>query len=284
MTASEVTTTYRPTLLSIAYRMTGEIMVSEDIVQDVLLNWMNRSSEGVQDAKAYLAKSVMNSSLNYLAQVKRQREAYKGIWLPEPVLAGQHAVDARLDISYGFMLLLEKLSPMERAVFVLKESFDVTYPELAELFETTEANSRQLYHRAKEKISGTNRRFQLDPHQQQMLLDAFVKGSETGDINSLIQLLKTDVTLYSDGGGKVPAAIKPLFGRAIIEQFLVALDAKYGDQLSLKPALINGELALLFTQNDTQQLSTVMVLGMDETGISSIYTIRNPDKLAHLQP
>ncbi|MBD2754353.1 RNA polymerase sigma factor SigJ [Spirosoma validum] len=283
MTTSEITATYRPTLLSIAYRMTGEIMVSEDIVQDVLLNWMNRSSEEIQDAKAYLAKSVMNSSLNHLAQVKRQREAYKGVWLPEPVLTSQHAVDARLDISYGFMLLLEKLSPLERAVFVLKESFDVTYPELAELFDTTETNSRQLYHRAKEKISGANRRFRLDPQQQQLLLDAFVKGSETGDLTSLIQLLKTDVMLYSDGGGKVPAAIKPLFGRAVVEQFLVAVDAKFGNQLSLKPALINGELALLFTQNDTQQLSTVMILGMDETGINGIYTIRNPDKLAHLQ-
>ncbi|WP_420151203.1 sigma-70 family RNA polymerase sigma factor [Spirosoma sp.] len=283
MTASEVTTTYRPTLLSIAYRMTGEIMVSEDIVQDVLLNWMNRSSEGVQDVKAYLAKSVMNSSLNYLAQAKRQREAYKGVWLPEPVLASQHAVDAKVDISYGFMLLLEKLSPMERAVFLLKESFDVTYPELAELFETTETNSRQLYHRAKEKISGSTRRFQLDPKQQQELLDAFAKSSETGNLESLIHLLKTDVALYTDSGGKVPSAVKTLFGRAVIEQFLRALDAKFGDQFSMRSAIINGEPALLFTQKDTRQLSTVMVLEMDDTGISGIYTIRNPDKLAQLQ-
>lgn len=258
-------------------------MVSEDLVQDVLLNWINRSSEGVQDAKAYLAKSVMNASLNYLAQVKRQREVYKGTWLPEPVVAGQHAIDARLDISYGFMLLLEKLSPMERAVFVLKESFDVSYPELAELFDTTEANGRQLYHRAKEKISGMNRRFTPDPHQQQALLQAFANASETGNIDDLIHLLKTDVALYTDGGGKVPAAIKPLFGRPVIEQFLRSLTAKYGDQLSVRPALTNGEIALLLTQNDTQLLSTVMILEMDETGIRNLYSIRNPDKLAHIQ-
>lgn len=282
MTISEVATTYRPTLFSIAYRMTGEVMASEDIVQDVLLNWVNRSSEDVQDAKAYLAKSVTNASLNHLAQVKRQRETYKGLWLPEPVLTGQYAIDAKLDISYGFMLLLEKLSPMERAVFVLKESFEITYPELADLFDTTEANTRQLYHRAKEKVSGTNRRFAINPQQQQALLAAFAKGSETGDLDTLIQLLKSDAVLYSDGGGKAAAAVKPLFGRVVIGQFLHSLNAKYGDQLNLRLALVNGEIALLFTQNDTQQFNTLMVLEMDETGISSIYSIRNPDKLAHL--
>lgn len=283
MTASEIATTYRSALFSIAYRMTGEVMVSEDIVQDVLLNWINRSSAEVQDAKAYLAKSTMNASLNYLAQVKRQREAYKGIWLPEPVLAGHPGVDAKLDISYGFMLLLEKLSPLERAVFILKESFDVTYAELAEHFAITEANSRQLYHRATEKISGASRRFTLDSQQQQALLAAFSNASETGSIDTLIQLLKADVVQYSDGGGKVPAAINPLVGRAVVEQLLRSLTTKYSDQVTLNLALINGEVALLFRQKDTQQLSTLMVLEMDETGISSIYSIRNPDKLAHLQ-
>lgn len=283
MTTAEVTTTYRPTLLSIAYRMTGEVMTSEDIVQDVLLNWMARPTEGVQDAKAYLAKSVINASLNYLDRVKRQRELYKGIWLPEPVLTGPHAVDAKLDISYGFMLLLEKLSPLERAVFVLKESFDVTYPELAELFDTTEANSRQLYHRAKEKMSGTNRRFPLDSQQQQALLEAFSTASETGDIDNLIQLLKTDVAFYSDGGGKAPAALKPLLGKAVVEQFLRSLADKYGNQLSLRPALVNGDVALLFTQTDSQLLNTVMVIEMDETGIGQLFSVRNPDKLAHLR-
>lgn len=283
MTASQVATAYRSTLFSIAYRMTGEVMTSEDIVQEVLLNWMARSAEGIQDLKAYLAKSVINASLNHLAQVKRQRELYKGVWLPEPVLTDHHAVDAKLDISYGFMLLLEKLSPMERAVFVLKESFDFAYPELAQLFDTTEANGRQLYHRAKEKMLGTNRRFTLDPQQQQAFLRAFATASETGNIDSLIHLLKTDVALHSDGGGKAPAAIKTLFGRAVIEQFLRALTSKYGDQMRVRPALINGQVALLLTDTNSQLLSTVMIIEMDATGIGQIFSVRNPDKLAHLQ-
>ncbi|GAB2568988.1 sigma factor-like helix-turn-helix DNA-binding protein [Spirosoma areae] len=283
MTPTEVVTTYRPTLVSIAYRMTGEVMVSEDIVQEVLLNWMNKSADGIQDTKAYLAKSVLNASLNHLAQAKRQRELYKGLWLPEPVLAGQHALDAKLDISYGFMLLLGKLSPLERAVFVLKESFDVPYPELAQLFDTTEANGRQLYHRAKEKMAATNRRFAPDPEQQQALLQAFATASETGNIDNLIQLLKTDVALYTDGGGKVPAAVKTLFGRVVIDQFLRSLADKYGDQLSVSPALVNGDVALLFIQKDSQLVSTVLVMELDETGIRQLFSIRNPDKLAHVK-
>ncbi len=180
------------------------------------------------------------------------------------------------------MRLLETLTPLERAVFVLKESFDVTYSELAGFFDMTEANGRQLYHRAKEKISSANPRFRLDSQQQQSLLAAFATASETGNIDNLVQLLKTDVALYSDGGGNVPAALKPLSGRLVIEQFLRSLDRKYGDQLHVKPALVNGNVALLFTQKDTQLLSTVLVIEMDETGIYQLFSLRNPEKLAHL--
>ncbi|WP_460965615.1 sigma-70 family RNA polymerase sigma factor [Spirosoma litoris] len=283
MTSPDVFTTYRPTLLSIAYRMTGEVMVSEDIVQETFLKWMNRSDEVIQDDKAYLAKSVINASLNHLAKVKREREAYKGPWLPEPILADSYAIDAKLDISYGFMLLLEKLAPLERAVFVLKESFDFEYAELAQLFDTTEANGRQLYHRAKEKISGVRRRFTIDPSQQQLLLEAFAQASETGNIDLLIQRFKTDIELYSDGGGKVIAALKPLFGSAIAAQFMRSVVSQQRGLLDARPALVNGELAVLFTQKDNQMLNTVMIIELDETGISRIYFVRNPDKLAHIQ-
>lgn len=283
MTSSDAVTTYRPTLFSIAYRMTGEVMVSEDIVQEAFLKWMNRPSEVILDDKAYLAKSVINTSLNHLARVKREREAYKGPWLPEPILADSRAIDAKLDISYGFMLLLEKLAPLERAVFVLKESFDFGYAELAQLFDTTEANGRQLYHRAKEKITGSNRRFSIDPAQQQLLLEAFAKASETGNIDQLIQLFKTDIEVYSDGGGKVVAALKPLIGSTIVEQFMRSLVSKQYSLLDVKPGLVNGQLALLFSQKDNQLLTTVMIIEFDEMGISRIYFVRNPDKLTHLQ-
>ncbi|GAB4025654.1 RNA polymerase sigma-70 factor [Spirosoma gilvum] len=263
--------------------MTGEIMISEDIVQDTLTNWLSRSSETIQDMKAYLAKSVINASLNHLNAVKRQREAYKGTWLAEPIVSPHPVLDAKLDISYGFLLLLEKLSPLERAIFLLKESFELDYSELAEQFDITEANCRQLYHRAKEKIARSNRRFTLDPHQQQTLLNAFSQASETGDIDSLMQLLKTDVVLYSDGGGKVPTAINPLFGQTVVERYLRSLIDKRGEELTVRVALINGSIAFLFSDRDTQTLTTIMVLDIDEQGISHIFSLRNPDKLAHLQ-
>ncbi|GAB3997000.1 RNA polymerase sigma-70 factor [Spirosoma daeguense] len=283
MNAPEVNATFRSTLLGIAYRMTGEVMTSEDIVQDVLLKWLNHSQTDIQDSNAYLAKSVTNAALNHLAQMKRQRDAYKGIWLAEPVLESHRAVDARLDISYGFMLLLEKLSPLERAVFVLKESFDIPYTEIAQLFDTNEANCRQLYRRAKEKIASEKRRFSLDNQQKAFLLEAFTNASKEGDVSELVQLLKNDVVLYSDGGGKAIAAVRPLIGAQAVGQFLRSISQKYGHALTVEPTLINGEIALLFTQKETGQVDTVMVFEIDDAGISQIFTVRNPDKLVHVQ-
>lgn len=282
MLPTETATAYRPILVSIAYRMTGEVMVSEDIVHDVLLNYLSRPIPSLLDSQAYLAKCVINACLNYLAQIKRQRQAYKGLWLPEPVLTPQHALDARLDISYGLMRVLEKLSPLERAVFVLKESFELAYADLAPLFGVSQANARQLYHRARQKITATARPFPIDPERQQALLQRFTQASRSGDIDGLIGWLKAEVILYSDGGGKVPAAIRPLVGAATVATFLRALHKKYRSRLSVRTALINGEPALLLTQTDTQRLTMVLVMETDLTGITSLYSIRNPDKLAHL--
>ena len=180
------------------------------------------------------------------------------------------------------MLLLEKLSPLERAVFVLKESFDFAYAELAQLFDVTEANCRQLYHRANEKIVGTNRRFVIDPHQQKTLLEAFVIASRTGDTDLLIRLLKTHVELYTDGGGKVPAAINTLFGLEVVGRFLQSLARKQSGQFTAQPTLINGQVALLYRQIVTQQLTTVLIMEVDATGVGRLFFVRNPDKLAHL--
>ena len=257
-------------------------MVSEDIVQDAILRCMNRPGETVLDPKAYLAKSVTNGCLNYLARVKQEREAYKGVWLPEPFFTDSHVVDAQIDISYGLMLLLEKLTPLERAVFVLKESFDFAYGELAQLFDVTEANCRQLYHRATEKVVAKNRRFVIDPHQQETLLEVFVMASRTGDTDLLIRLLKTHVEVYTDGGGKVPAAINPLFGSAIVGRFLQALARKERGHFTAQPTLINGQVALLYRQVVTQQLTSVLVLEVDAIGIGRLFFVRNPAKLAYL--
>ncbi|MBC8156465.1 MAG: sigma-70 family RNA polymerase sigma factor [Bacteroidetes bacterium] len=282
MILPESLTIYRPILVAIAYRMTGQVMISEDIVQEAIVRWMNRPPETIIDPKAYLAKSVTNGCLNYLAKVKHERDAYKGVWLPEPFFTNSHVIDAQIDVSYGLMVLLEKLTPLERAVFVLRESFDFGYAELAQLFAVTEANCRQLYHRATEKVVAKNRRFVIDPHQQESLLAAFVTASQTGDTDLLIRLLKTHVEVYTDGGGKVSAAINPLFGSAIVSRFLQSLARKQSGHFTTQPTLMNGQVGILYHQIATQQLTSVLVMEVDITGISRLFFVRNPDKLAHL--
>lgn len=276
---------YQNLLFSIAYQMTGEVAISEDVVQEVWTNWMEKALETVANPRAYLARSVVNRSLNYLAEAKRRREAYRGTWLPEPLVYDAHVqTEAQLDLSYSFMLLLEKLTPTERAVFVLRESFEFDYQELAEILDSNEANCRQLYHRAQEKIANPKKRFVFDKVQHQQLLETFTKASETGDITDFIQLLKEDIAVYSDGGGKASAALHPLFGKTIVEKFLRGLAKKGFPHFTLKPVIVNGSMAFLIFNRHDQQLETVFVIEAGEGGISNLYFVRNPDKLEHLNP
>lgn len=271
---------YQPQLFALAYRMTGEVAVSEDIVQDALVHWATRPHEDVKNPPAYLAKAVTNRSLNHLAARKRQREAYKGTWLPEPIIQpDHHRVDAALDVSYGLLLLLATLTPTERAVFLLKESFEVDYAELADLLTLTEANCRQLYHRARQKMVDTQKRFSVDPARQQALVNAFATASQTGDIDALVRLLKEDIVIYADGGGKVTTALRPLVGRSPVTSFLKAL-VQNGWPLRVSSLLsVNGDWGFVLFNPDTGLLDSVLSIQADEDGISRLYFVRNPDKL-----
>lgn len=281
----EIILEYQNLLFSIAYQMTGEVATSEDVVQEVWASWIEKTTETVANPKAYLTRSVVNRSLNYLTEAKRQRESYRGTWLPEPLVYDVHEqTEAQLDLSYSFMLLLEKLTPTERAVFILKESFEVDYQELAEMLASNETNCRQLYHRAREKIANPKKRFAFDKKQHQQLLETFTQASETGDITDFIQLLKEDIVVYSDGGGKVSAALHPLFGKTIVEKFLRGLAQKGFPHFTLKPAIVNDSMAFLIFNRHSQQLETVFIIEAGDAGISDLYFVRNPDKLAHLNP
>jgi RNA polymerase sigma-70 factor (ECF subfamily) len=283
MELKDVVVSYQPQLFALAYRMTGEVAVSEDIVQESLANWLTTSHEGVQNPQAYLAKTVINRSLNHLAAVKRQREVYKGIWLPEPVINQDYRqIEAQMDVSYGFILLLEKLTPTERAVFLLKESFDVEYAELAELLELTEANSRQLYHRAKEKLSGAKKRFPIDSKRQQALINAFSTASQTGDIGAFVQMLKDDIVVYSDGGGKVSAALNPVAGIIHVTAFIGGLLRKSWPTRTWQFAEVNGGVGILFFNEETGALDSVLSIDLDGDQVSNLYIIRNPDKLPNI--
>lgn len=281
----EIILEYQNLLFSIAYQMTGEVAISEDVVQEVWANWIEKTTETVANPRAYLTRSVVNRSLNYLTETRRQREAYRGTWLPEPLVYDAHVqTEAQLDLSYSFMLLLEKLTPTERAVFILKESFEIDYQELAEMLASNETNCRQLYHRAREKMANPKKRFVFDKEQHLQLLETFTKASETGDITDFIQLLKEDIAVYSDGGGKVSAALHPLFGKTVVEKFLRGLAQKGFPHFTLRPVTVNGSIAFLIFNRHSQQLETVFIVEAGEEGISNLYFVRNPDKLAHLNP
>lgn len=283
MNINEIVQQYQRLLFSIAYQMTGEVTASEDIVQEAFTNWMTHEPENIHHPKAYLTKSVTNRALNYLAEAKRRRDSYKGTWLPEPVIENaHHQVEAQLDLSYSFMLLLEKLTPTERAVFLLKESFELDYEEIANMLEMTLANSRQLYHRAKEKVAQPKSRFTFDVIKQQQLLQTFRTASETGDISDFLNMLKEDIAIYSDGGGKVSAALHPLFGKRIAGKFMQGLIRKAFPYYDITPVVANGTMAFVLTLATTRHLESVLLVESNEQGISNLYFVRNPDKLAHV--
>ncbi len=256
MTIKNIIIDYGPKLFRLAYRMTGEATVSEDIVQESLIHWSTLPKQYVHHPQAYLGKMVTNRCLNHIAATRRQREAYKGSWLPEPIISQDYSqVEAAVDISYGLMILLQKLSPAERAVFLLKESFNIDYKELAETLRLTQANSRQLYHRAKHKLTAVKKRFPHNAVQHQYLLNTFTNACKTGNVNNLVALLREDIILYSDGGGKVPAALNPLLGLPRVSTFLNGLFKKYAPLCDYQYTIVNGEQGLLFLDKFTHKLS-----------------------------
>lgn len=260
--------------------MTGMVEDSEDLVQDVYAAWVTHSSN-VLDPKSYLAKATINKALTYLKHRQKERESYVGIWLPEPLPDNKDFnPDDSTDVQFGILLLLEKLSPVERAVFLLRESFDLSYKEIGQEFELNEDHCRQLYHRAKEKLQG-RKRYNAEPEQQQQVLDLFEKASISGDLSILLNYLKNEVAVYSDGGGKVAAAINAIIGKEQVSKFLYGLYSKAGQYLEFKFSSINGSPAAVLVVNS--KIDTVILLEADETGIESIYFVRNPDKLEHLK-
>jgi RNA polymerase sigma-70 factor (ECF subfamily) len=273
----------QPKFIALAYRTTGEVAVSKDMVQDVISQWVVNPLSEVKNIEAYLSRSVTNRCLNYLSLVKRRRELYRGMWLPEPIISAEISLfETTTDLSYGFMVLLGKLTPSERAVFLLRESFDMGYQELAELLSLTQTNCRQLYHRAKERMRDSKRRFPTSWHKHGELLHAFTIASRTGQLDAFIGLLKNDISFLSDGGGLIASANKPVFGIDRVGRFLKGLVNKWLLTQKFMPVHINGDLGLLLFNEQMQQFETAMILAIDQDQVSDIYVIINPVKIGHL--
>lgn len=277
-------TGYRSLLFGIAYRMLGEKQEAEDIVQDVLTRWLVLDNSAIAEPRHYLMRMITNRSIDRLQQLKLQRELYRGPWLPEPLMDVQEMVaDTGNDLSIGFLFLLEKLNPLERAIFILRESFDLSYKELENILEITESTCRQHLHRAKEKLQKDKKRFEADTRRHRELLDAFIAASLSQDQEKLISMLKEDICLYSDGGGKASAATQPLSGREVISRFILGLFKKIPVPAPLYSfPIVNGLPALALFDAITSEPVTCICFEHDEEGINNFYFIRNPDKLKNI--
>jgi RNA polymerase sigma factor (sigma-70 family) len=278
----------RPLLFSIAYRMLGSASDAEDVLQDAWLRY--RGASDVRSPKAFAAKIVTRLCLDRLKAARTVREQYVGPWLPEPVLtSGPEAPDAVLQRSesviFAFLMLLEALSPEERAVFILKEAFDYGHGEIAEMLDLTPANSRQLFHRAKARLKEGRPRLSGTPESRRALAEQFASAFQAGDAAVLTRLLARDVGLWSDGGGKVSAARRPLRGRDEVLRFLtglhrIAVNAGLFAQASFTVGEVNGEPAIL--QRVGGRLDAVYVISVIGGAIDGIRAVRNPDKLVYI--
>ena len=281
---SEIFESYRPLLFSIAYRMLGRVMEAEDIVQESYLRYEATPLDSIQSSKAFLSTITTRLCLDYLKSARVQRESYIGPWLPEPLLTDNKSTTIINDhemISMAFLVLLENLSPLERAVFLLREVFDYSYAEIAQIVEKSEANCRQLYHRAKQYLVQRRPRFEVIAGDQHKLISKFLQAAQTGDLEVLTQTLSEDVILWPDGGGKVHAAPRPLVGRDIVLRLLHGLFRKQLVNLQVEIVEVNGALSLLLRVDDT--VIGVMNFAGDGTRIGEIRNVWNPEKLQHLQ-
>jgi RNA polymerase sigma-70 factor (ECF subfamily) len=286
VTDAEVFEEYRGLMFAVAYRMLGTIADAEDAVQDAWLGWSAASRADVADPRAYLVRIVTNTALNRLRAVRARREAYIGPWLPEPLLtqAGPDAAErAELaeSVSVAMLVVLESLTPDERAVFVLHEVFGFDHPEIAAALGRSAPAVRQLAHRAREHVQARRPRFDVDWDQQREVTARFLAAAAGGDIEGLMAVLAPDVTLLTDGGGRTRAALRPISGASKVARWIVAIagrpDLGGAADLNLEPAEINGTPGTLITADGGAV--AVLTLAVAAGQVTGIQLLVNPDKL-----
>ncbi|MCQ4041014.1 RNA polymerase sigma-70 factor [Streptantibioticus rubrisoli] len=270
----------RSLLFTIAYEILGSAADAEDVVQESYIRWHRASREHIEHPRAYLVRTVTRQALNHLRAARRRREEYVGPWLPEPIRTGPDvSEDAVLaeSVSIAMLLVLETLSPDERAVFVLREVFGYLHHEVAEVVGKPEATVRQIAHRAREHVRSRRRRFQHDPRTAEEIVGRFLQAANTGDVTALMGLLAPGVVHISDGGGRVTAARRPVRGREQVARFVagVARTSEPGARFEL--ASYNALPAVLCRSGD--QLDYVLIFEIADTRIHGMYAVRNPDKL-----
>jgi len=275
----------RRLLFGIAYRMTGSVVDSEDLLQEAFLRWQNAPDEEITSPQAYLSTIVTRLAIDYLRSAKVRREVYIGPWLPEPLLTSEalspfDSYEQQESISNAFLVLLESLSPVERAVFLLREVFDYEYREIAAIVNKSEANCRQLFKRARQRVTERQARYEVSEEEQQELAVQFATACTTGDLHGLINLLAEDIVIYTDGGGVVQAARNPIHGPDKVARFLLGIINKTPEVFTIRFTSLNGQPGLI-AYLEGHPLTTI-TLDIQDGRLQNVYLVANPDKLVAL--
>jgi RNA polymerase sigma-70 factor, ECF subfamily len=282
----------RPLMFSIAYRMLGSASEAEDIVQEAFLRFHRETQQGteVEEPKAYLSTVTTRLSIDHLRSARVHRERYVGTWLPEPLVtesepdASRHAETAD-SLSMGFLVLLENLTPVERAVFLLREVFAYDYDEIASIVDKSEDNCRQVAVRARKHVQDGKLRFEASRERREELARRFFDAAGAGDQEGLLELLADDVVAYADGGGKGPAFPKPVYGRTKVARLLLGPtgSGERAGVAAMRLAEINGQPGALFLDAHGQPVAAVSLDIVDDQ-VQTLHAVTNPDKLRHISP
>jgi len=282
--ATEAFLAHRNLLFTVAYEMLGSAADAEDVLQETWLRWAGVDLETIRDQRAYLVRITTRQSLGRLRTLGRRKESYVGPWLPEPLLtAPDVADDIELadSVSMAMLLVLETLTPTERAVFVLHDVFDFDYDEIAESVDKSQAAVRQIAHRARAHVAARRPRGVVSPAESRAALEAFQLAAETGDMQRLLDLLAPDVVFLGDGGGVVQAVHVPIIGAGKVAHLLTSGLRRVAAMASLQPAEVNGYPSLVLRLNG--EIDTVIAVRFDDGLISGLYAVRNPAKLSHME-
>jgi RNA polymerase sigma-70 factor (TIGR02957 family) len=282
--ATEAFLAHRNLLFTVAYEMLGSAADAEDVLQETWLRWAGVDLGTVRDQRAYLVQITTRQALSRLRTLGRRKESYVGPWLPEPLLtAPDVAEDVELadSVSLAMLLVLETLTPAERAVFVLREVFELDYDEIAEAVGKSPAAVRQIAHRARAHVAARRPRGPVSRAQTQDALEAFRRATETGDLQGLLDILAPDVVFLGDGGGVVRAVPVPVVGADHVARLLAIALERIAAEASLQPAQVNGYPALIIRMDG--RVDTVIAVRIDDGLITGLYAVRNPAKLSHME-
>jgi len=282
--ATEVFLAHRNLLFTVAYEMLGSAADAEDVLQETWLRWAGVDLDAVENQRAYLVRITTREALTRLRTLGRRRESYVGSWLPEPLLTTPDvADDVELadSVSMAMLLVLETLTPTERAVFVLREVFDLEYQEIGKAVDKSAAAVRQIAHRSRSHVAARRPRGIVSPTQARAALEAFQRATETGDLQRLLDILAPDVVFLGDGGGLKQTVLRPIVGAERVGRLLTAGLSRIAAVATLQPAEVNGHPALILRING--ELDAVIAVRLDDGLVTGLYAVRNPEKLSHMQ-